>query len=263
MEDAKGQLILNAARKYQSFFVPALFGEWGDRLAAQIPLKPGQRALDVACGTGVLASALARSAPGATVIGCDRNAAMLSVARETHAGVEWREASAEALPFEDGYFDAVVSQFGLMFFDDREKAVREMWRVLAPGGRLLIAVWASLEETPGYLAMVGLLQRLFGEAVAAELRAPYSLGDPAQVRELCEAAGISGARLQTQPGTARFPSIADWVQTDVKAWTLADRIDDAQLHTLQQAAAKELPPFTTPEGHVEFAAPALVVAADK
>ena len=81
----------------------------------------------------------------------------------------WRHGRAEELPFDDHTFDAVISQFGLMFFEDRQAAIREMFRVLRPGGRLAVAVWDSLENTPGYLAVTELLQRLFGAEAADAL----------------------------------------------------------------------------------------------
>src|SRR5690606_14251013 len=104
--------------------------------------------------------------------GLDRNEGMLAVARREAPGIEWRAGRAEALPFLDGAFDAVVSQFGLMFFEDRVAALREIWRVLRPGGRMALAVWDALDNIPGYAAMVVLRRRLFGDRIANELRAP-------------------------------------------------------------------------------------------
>jgi ubiquinone/menaquinone biosynthesis C-methylase UbiE len=118
-----------------------LFEEWAPRVCKAAALLPGNKILDVACGTGVLAREAARCVqPGGMVTGLDRNEVMLTVARRVAPGIEWRQGRAEALPFPDGSFDAVVSQFGLMFFEDREGALREMWRVLKPGGRLAVAV---------------------------------------------------------------------------------------------------------------------------
>jgi ubiquinone/menaquinone biosynthesis C-methylase UbiE len=97
--------------------------------------------LDVACGTGVVAREAARRVgPAGAVAGLDRNEGMLAVARRMAPGIAWRHGLAEALPFPDGAFDAVICQFGLMFFEDRGKALGEMWRALRPGGRLAVAV---------------------------------------------------------------------------------------------------------------------------
>src|SRR5262245_55399265 len=131
------QAQIDAANAYQALFVPALFGQWAPRLAELAQVKPDQRVLDVACGTGVLARELVhRMGAYGKVVGVDPSPGMLAVARRLSATVEWREGVAEALPFPDESFDAVVSQFGLMFFTDRRKAVREILRVLAHRGRL-------------------------------------------------------------------------------------------------------------------------------
>ncbi|WP_193368609.1 methyltransferase domain-containing protein [Pelagibius marinus] len=256
-----GQLTKTAAEVYEEFFVPALFGEWASRTCDAAGAAQGQRLLDVGCGTGCVAREAARR--GAAVTGLDPNEGMLAVARRLDPKVDWRDGFAEKIPFDDGRFDAVTCQFGLMFFEDRVKALAEMWRVTKPGGRLVVVTWDSLERTPGYAAMVALLERLFGEAVADGLRAPFVLGNPAEVLGLFQAAGIPGASADTQVGRARFPSIADWVHTDVKGWTLADAIDDAQYAQLQQAAQEELKGFAAADGTVNFDSPAHIVTAQK
>jgi len=256
-----GQLTGSAAEVYEQFFVPALFADWAPRLCDAAEVRSGQRVLDVACGTGVLARAAAER--GASVTGLDRNAGMLAVARRLAPTVDWREGMAETIPSQDASFDAVGCQFGLMFFEDRVQALAEMLRVLKPGGRLAVAVWDSLERTPGYRAMVTLLQRLFGPEVAGLLRAPFVLGEPKELRRLFAAAGIAQPGIQTIVGEARFPSIEAWVRTDVKGWTLADAIDDAQYAELQQAAQKELRQFAAADGSVCFDSPAHIVTAVK
>ena len=263
MEDDRGQVSASAARVYEEFFVPALFREWAPRVADAADLRPGQRVLDVACGTGVLAREVARRVGPGSVCGLDCNPGMLAVARARAPDIEWRPGRAEALPFAAGEFDAVVSQFGLMFFEDQAGALRELWRVLGPGGMLGVAVWARLADTPGYAAMVELLQQLFGERIAAELRAPYRLGDPDALSSLFTEAGIAGAGIETAAGTARFPSIADWVRTDVKGWTLADMIDDEQCEMLVRVATVHLHRFERQGGGVEFSAPAHIASARK
>lgn len=261
---ASGQVTRSAADIYEEFFVPALFQDWAVRVSDAAVLKAGDRVLDVACGTGVLArEAATRVRPRGTVAGLDRNEAMLTVARRISGDLDWRLGQAESLPFPDHSFDAVVSQFGLMFFEDRVRAIQEMWRLLGSGGRLAVAVWDALDHAPGYAAMTDLLQRLFGDAIADALRAPYNLGDPSTLLALFGQAGVSGAQIETRDGTAKFPSISEWVHTDVKGWTLANLIDDVQYETLLNAAERDLQTFVQKDGTVRFRHPAHIVVARK
>lgn len=260
----RGQVTRSAADVYEEFFVPALFREWAAPVSDAAAISSGQTVLDVACGTGVLArEALKRVHPGGSVVGLDRNEGMLTVARRASPGIEWRLGEAESLPFANDCFDAVLSQFGLMFFDDRVTALKEMWRVLRPDGRLAVAVWDALDRTPGYEVMTTLLQRLFGDQISDALRAPYILGDSEALLSLFAESGIPNAQIRTQDGTACFPSIESWVHTDVKGWTLADLIDDAQYETLQREAQRELKSFERNDGTVKFRAPAHIVTATK
>jgi hypothetical protein len=138
-----------------------------------------------------------------------------------------------------------------------------MWRVLRPGGRLAVAVWGTLDRSPGYAAMVALLRRLFGDRVADELRAPFALGDPETLRSLFARAGVPGVEIRTPDGTARFPSLEAWVRTDVKGWTLADLIDDAQYRTLLREAGRELSRYVGQDGRVAFRCPVHVATATR
>lgn len=253
------------AEVYEAFFVPALFGQWGERVAAEAEIGPGQRVLDVACGTGALARAAAeRVGPNGSVVGLDPNPDMLAVARRKRPAIEWRDGRAEALPFPDRSFDAVVSQFGVMFFEDKPGALREMMRVLRPGGRLAVAVCDTLDHSPGYNALASLLQRLFGREVADAFRAPFMLGDPAQLLALADEAGIEGAEARQRDGTVRFASIDAMISTERACiYTLGGLLDDAQFEVLLREAKQKLQPFTDEGGKVIFSMPALILTAAK
>jgi ubiquinone/menaquinone biosynthesis C-methylase UbiE len=254
---------LPPAEVYDRAFVPALFARWGPIVADAAGVAPGQRVLDVGCGTGALTLAVAeRVAPGGAAIGLDPNPAMLTVARRKPASVEWVEAPAEALPFPDAAFDAVVSQFALMFFADRPAGLRQMWRVLRPGGRLAVAVCDAVERSPGYAALAALLDRLFGTAVGDAFRAPFALGDPAALRDLARQASIPDPRVTLHHASVRFASIAALVSTErACVWTLGGLLDDAQFDRLLEAAETDLSPFRGPDGAITFDMPALILTA--
>jgi SAM-dependent methyltransferase len=263
---------MNVARKaptpaeiYEQKFVPALFHQWGAIISDLVAARPGERLLDVACGTGALAcAALDRVGDQGKVVGLDPNPDMLSVARRKSAKIEWREGRAESLPFPDEGFDAVVSQFGLMFFEDRPAAFREMMRVLRPGGRLAVAVCDAVEHSPGYSAFADLLQKLFGPQVANAFRAPFVLGDPDKLMSICTAAGIANAKVARHHGLVRFASVEALVSTErACVWTLGGILDDAQFAELLREAQPALKQFVGAEGAIVFDMPALIVTADK
>lgn len=260
----RGQVNRSAAEIYDEFYLPALFKQWVGVVLAVAGIGSGDKVLDVACGTGVLAMAAAeRVAPDGSVVGLDINKGMLTIAQSKNSAIEWKHGQAEHLPFPDNHFDRVVSQFGLMFFDDRSAAILEMRRVLKPGGRLAVSVWDSLDNTPGYAAVTSVLQRLFGDQAANALRVPFRLGDAQILHSLFADSGLSGLEVRTQPGTAVFPSLETWIYTDVRGWTLAEMIEEAQFDLLLAEAESELKRFVSEDGLVTFPAPALIISGYK
>jgi SAM-dependent methyltransferase len=261
MEGAQqGQVSRSAAQTYEDFFVPALFREPARHIVRAAGIRRDHFVLDVACGTGVLAreAASVTDDPG-KVSGLDLNDGMLAVARRLAPEIDWRRGRAETLPFADRSFDRVLSQFGLMFFDDRAAALREMQRVMKPGGHIQVAVWDSLDRSPGYAAMVNLLHRLFGPHTADALRAPFLLGDSDALRKTFMKAGLTSLQLRTFAVTARFPSLEAWVHTEITGWTLTDMIDEDAFATLVAAARQELSAFERGDGSVAFSSPVHLV----
>lgn len=266
MSDLPLQAQIEAATAYQAFFVPALFQQWAPWVVAAANLQPGQRVLDVACGTGALAGVAATCVgAGGAVAGLDVNRGMLAVAARLAPDIDWKEGLAEALPYPDQCFDAVVSQFGLMFFSDRQQALREMLRVLVPGGRLAVAVWDSLEHTPAYAAEVALLARLAGQEAADALRAPFLLGDKQALQALFSAAGVESPSITSHTGTARFPSIRAMVEADLRGWlpVMGVTLDEGLIARILAEAEQALGRYVTAEGEVVFASPAHIVRALK
>ena len=258
--------LIEAAKAYEALFVPALFSQWAPIVADGAQIKPGQRVLDVACGTGVLAREVEQRV-GSTghVVGIDAGPGMVAVARQRAAAVEYREGVAEALPFPDASFDAVVSQFGLMFFADRHQAIREMWRVLVPGGRLALAVWDSIDNIPAYAAVVVLLERTAGHPAAEALRAPFVLGDQNDLAALFSEAGVNAAEITTHQGTAEFPSIRTMVEADLRGWLplVGIVLTEDRIHRILEEAEEVLAPYATANGRAVLQVSAHLLTAKK
>ena len=157
-----------------------------------------------------------------------------------------------------------MSQFGLMFFDDRPAALREMMRVLRPDGRLAVAVCDTLDRSPGYAALADLLQRLFGNRIADAFRAPFVLGDPERLLAIAAAAGIADAEVMRHDGSVRFASIKSLISTErACVWTLGGMLDETQFTELLLEAEEALKPFVQRDGAIAFKMPALNLTARK
>jgi ubiquinone/menaquinone biosynthesis C-methylase UbiE len=162
-EQERWQLDGSAPELYQRYLVPAMTAMWAADLADRAALRPGERVLDVACGTGVVARVAAeRVGSTGRVAGLDVNPGMLAVARSlpavTGASIEWVEAGVLALPFPDGAFDVVLCQLGCSSFR-AALALREIRRVLAADGRLALNVFGPIEHNPATHALADALDR--------------------------------------------------------------------------------------------------------
>lgn len=139
------QLDQKAPEAYEQYLVPPMFAPWADRLLDTGNVHEGDRVLDVACGTGIVARhAASRVGTNGSVVGLDINEGMLTVVEETATDsrppIEWRQGDATDLPFSEGTYDVALYQQSLQFFDDAPAGIREMHRVLAPGGRMTLSV---------------------------------------------------------------------------------------------------------------------------
>ena len=255
---------VEAAWAYEGLHVNALFRQWVQPVLDAAGVTSGSRVLDVACGTGVVArEALARVGPAGSVVGLDVGPGMLAVAEMIESAVTWTIGDAGRLPFDDGEFDAVVSQFGLMFFADRVQAISEMLRCAKPGSRVTVAVWDSLDRSEAYPISVDLLNRRAGPAAAEALRAPFVLGDTDQLLSLFDEAGASRVTIDTRHGTARFPSVRSMVEADLRGWlpVMGVTLDDDLIEQVLAEAEEALSEYVIADGQMVFDAPAHIVTA--
>jgi ubiquinone/menaquinone biosynthesis C-methylase UbiE len=200
---------------YERALVAPLFRPWAEDLLDRLRVGAGDRVLDVACGTGIVARiARQRMGPGARVVGVDASAPMLAVARTVAPNVEWREGSAVALPVEGGEsFDVVTCQQGLQFFPDNAVAAREMRRVLAPGGRLGLSVWRGLEDNVFFRELHAIAERHLGPLVDAR----HSYGDGEALARLLRDAGFHDVHVERLVKTIRFGDGALFIRMNTMA----------------------------------------------
>ncbi|WP_322597462.1 MULTISPECIES: class I SAM-dependent methyltransferase [unclassified Methylobacterium] len=203
MRDADAVFTGSIPALYDGGLGPVLFAPYARDVAARVAAFAPASVLETAAGTGIVTRALvAALPPGTPVLATDLNQAMLdhAAAQPGAAGVTWRQADAQALPVPDAAFDAVVCQFGAMFFPDRRAAFAQARRVLRPGGRFVLTVWDRLAENDLAATVTQALAALFPADPPAFLaRTPYGLHDPEAVRGDLLAAGFSSVTVETVP----------------------------------------------------------------
>jgi ubiquinone/menaquinone biosynthesis C-methylase UbiE len=245
----KWQLEGTAPELYERNLVPTVTLPWAKDLVARAGVSSGDRVLDLACGTGVVARVAAgRVGSTGRVIGLDINTGMLDVARATDASIEWVEGSALALPFDDGEFGVVLCQLGLQFFEDRLGALQEMRRVLTDSGRAAASVFTSIDRNPAAHALADALDRHLGEGSSLAKRSEHSLADSQELRELCSAAGFVGVRIETVSLIIRFSSVEEWVGIQLAATPLAALATGQSLALINDDVAASLAAFVQADG---------------
>jgi SAM-dependent methyltransferase len=220
---------------YDRYLVPTIFGPWATDLIALAAPQSDERILDVACGTGAVAREAVRviGAHG-RVTGLDLNAGMLNIARayDAQGTVQWQEGSAQAMPFPDEAFTLVLCQQGMQYFPDRGAALREMYRVLAPGGRMILNVWRAIERAPGFFV----LSQALGRHISPEagVLPPFALGDAAGLAAEVTGAGFADVNTQLASRLVHYDSPQEFVRTYVISTPLADLL--AQTEEAKQSA---------------------------
>lgn len=199
---------------YERWLVGPLFRPWAALLLDRLQPAPGERVLDIACGTGIVAR-LARERVGdGTVVGVDVSPPMLEVARSAAPDVTWREGTALDLPLADAErFDVVTCQQGLQFFPDRPAAARQMRRALAPGGRLGVATWVPLDQVPMFAALHEVAERHLGPVVDQR----HAFGEADAVAALLTNAGLADVVVDTVVHRHRFDDGAMFLRLNTMA----------------------------------------------
>lgn len=266
------QLRGSAPELYQRYGVAAIGTAKAQELVTLTALQPGERVLDVACGTGVVARHAAQAVgPTGDVTGLDINDGMLQVARTVTlpvgAPITWREGSVLVLPFPEATFDVVLCQWGLEFFPDRAHGLREMARVLVPNGRLGLRVWRALDRQPFQTAVLAALDRhLFGGRDVpsrATVLQPFTLADAEEVRALVADAGFHDIDIRIRTHPIRFESVEAYTLGFLSSIPIASEVaameETARARMLQEIV-DALHPFVTEEGFVAPAEDHVVLA---
>lgn len=213
----------SAPENYERYFVPAIGAPLANDLVRIAALRPGERVLDIACGTGVVARlASERVSVTGTVAGLDVNPGMLAVAKSStppEAKIDWHEGSAEALPFPDGAFDAVLCQVGLQFVPNKHAALCEMRRVLVPGGRLILNVPGPTPQL--FVILEESFARHCGAEAAGFVKRVFSLHDASELRHLIGGAGFHDVSVRADTKSLRLPAPEEFFWQYVHSTPLA------------------------------------------
>ncbi|MGZ5061977.1 MAG: class I SAM-dependent methyltransferase [Usitatibacter sp.] len=255
---------------YESHLVPLIFEPYAADLVDRVVARHPASVLEIAAGTGVvtrrLASRLPREVP---IVATDLNPPMLDVARAagTERPVEWRQADAMKLPFEDGAFDAVACQFGAMFFPDKAIAFSEARRVLRPGGAFLFNVWDGIEENEFAEVATEALASLFpADPPRFMARVPHGYHDRAAIERDLRAGGftapvkIETVAARSVAASPRIAAIAYCQGTPLRSEIEAR--DASKLEAATDAAAEAIARRFGP-GRVDGKIQAKVVAVER
>jgi ubiquinone/menaquinone biosynthesis C-methylase UbiE len=217
MDNPYPLLDMNPMQAYEQYMVPGIMIPGVELMLRYAQPQAGERVLDIACGTGIVARTVAPlvGAQG-KVTALDINPAMLKVAQAQPipggASINWREGSALSLPFPDGAYDLVLCHQGLQFFPDKVAALREAKRVLVSGGRIVVNVQQSLQENPVYKTFN---EVLVGHMKMPALAAPFAFGEAEALYSVLTEAGFSAVEVIPVSHTVRFPGISIFIQASI------------------------------------------------
>jgi len=228
---------------YERFLVPLIFEPYARDLAARLAKIKPRAVLETAAGTGVVTRALAAALPAETRLTVtDLNQPMLDQAKSRQPAdsrIEWRQADALALPFEDRSFDAVACQFGVMFFPDKTQGYKEARRVLKPGGHFFFNVWDGIEENDFADVVTQALAAVFPQDPPRFLaRTPHGYHDEKQIRQELKAAGFANVSFDGVDARSKAPSPRDPAVAYCQGTPLRNEIEACGAPGLEEATNK-------------------------
>ena len=253
---------------YDRHLVPLLFQPYADEVARRAVEWQPRRILETAAGTGIVTEALHTAVPDAEIVATDLNQAMIDVAAERVRSdrISFQAADALDLPFDDGSFDLVVCQFGVMFFPDKVRGAAEARRVLADGGRYVTVIWDSVAKNPGSQMLSDAVAALFPENPPRFLdRTPFGYSDPARIEHDLLAAGFTDIEFETVEKRSRSGSARDVAVGMCCGSPLRSEIEERDASRLDEAVEAASAALMSWEGAMGFDAPmsAHIVVATK
>ena len=201
----------NVPANYERYLGPFLFEPYALELVSRLQEKKYPDILEIACGTGRVTAHLAKSVKHDTLTATDLNSDMITVAKEKVKDntIKWIPADAMELPFEDGSFDLVVIQFGIMFFPDREKGLQEFYRVLRHGGKLIYSTWNKVQTVKAIHEGRVIIESYFGDDPPRFYSVPFSMYDDKELATITRRAGFKNITTTLIKKEGVSPSASD------------------------------------------------------
>jgi ubiquinone/menaquinone biosynthesis C-methylase UbiE len=230
------QIAGDSPAAYEEYLVPGFFKPWAETLVQLSSPSPGSTILDVACGTGIVArTAAAKTGSDARVIGLDINPQMLNKATEMaeKEGLEinWQQGDAGDLPFEENRFDHLFCQQAMQFFPEPQQVLKEMQRVLKPGGALALNILRSIQHNPAYKILADELEEHAGETAGTMMRSPFPDWNQKTIRNMAAEAGFGDILIHLEIISMRYPSPEEFLRREAASSPLAGEIESIDSET--------------------------------
>jgi len=247
MSNKHSAFVGSIPENYDRYLGPCLFEPYAADIVERVKVRDGGAVLETACGTGIVTRRLRNKLPASVrLVATDLNEAMLAYAADklgNDGAVEWKQADATALPFDDGSFDAVVCQFGLMFVPDKLAAVHEAHRVLVPNGLFVFNVWDSIDKNELVDVANQTASTFFEKEPPTFYRVPFGMHDQNLVRTLLRDAGFKDPQIYELAMTGESPSSMDAARGLMEGNPILIEINQratADLQTVEAAVAKAI-----------------------